>query len=215
MTKDDKDVKLDRRAFFTLGVKKAAMTAVDLAQTRVVQRSKRYIRPPFALAELDFLIKCTRCTACIEACPQDIIFPLSARLGVEVVSTPALDLSAGACLLCEGWPCVSACEVKALQLPEPSSPNASGEGDDEEDQPLVPHLALATIDPAHCLPFSGPECGACGSACPIEGAIEWEMTKPKINADLCCGCAQCREACITDPKSILMRSAKSRERAAG
>ncbi len=215
MTKEDKDLKLDRRAFFTLGMKKAAKTAVDLAQTRVVQRAKRYIRPPFALAELDFLIKCTRCTACIEACPQEIIFPLSARLGVEVVATPALDLSAGACLLCEDWPCVQACEVQALQLPEPSGLKSSGEGDDQSDQPLVPDLALAAIDPAHCLPFAGPECGACGSACPIEGAIEWEMTQPKINADLCCGCAQCREACITEPKSILMRSVQVEEEAIG
>ncbi|MCF6200130.1 MAG: 4Fe-4S binding protein [Hyphomicrobiaceae bacterium] len=198
MTKDDKDVQLDRRAFFTLGVKKVARTAVDLAQTRVVQRAKRYIRPPFALAELDFLIKCTRCSACIEACPQDIIFPLSARLGVEVVSTPALDLLAGACLLCEDWPCVRACEVEALQLPERS--------DDEGEQLAAPRLALAVIDPVHCLPFSGPECGVCGSACPIEGAIEWEMTKPKINEELCCGCAQCRAACITEPKAVLMRS---------
>jgi len=198
MTKDQKNVELDRRDFFRLGIKKAAKTAVDLAQTRVVQRAKRYIRPPFALAELDFIIKCTRCTACIEACPQDIIFPLSTRLGVEVMSTPALDLLAGACLLCEDWPCVRACEVKALQLPEPSA--------DEKEPITAPRLGLAVIDPAHCLPFSGPECGACGAACPIKGAIEWEMTKPKINEELCCGCAQCHAACITDPKAILMRS---------
>ncbi|MCP4934449.1 MAG: hypothetical protein GY927_09655 [bacterium] len=193
MSSDEKDEKLDRRAFFTLGIKKTAKAAVNIAQARVEQRAKNFIRPPFAIEELDFLLKCTRCDACIKACPHEIIFPLSARLGVEVVSTPALDLLSGACHLCDGWPCVVACEPQALQLPSDLEP---------DEEVAHPHLAIATIIAQTCLPFSGPECGACGSVCPVPGAIKWDMTRPTINEEICIGCAQCREACITEPKSI-------------
>ncbi len=190
--------KLDRRAFFSLGLKKTAKVAVDLAQSRVEKRARRFIRPPFALNELDFLIKCSRCDACIKACPQEIIFPLPARLGVEVVSTPALDLLSGACHLCGDWPCVSACEPQALRFPNLE--------EESEEKPL-PRLATAFINKESCLPYSGPECGACGSVCPVPGVLTWDMTKPEINRLTCIGCAQCREACITEPKSITLRSA--------
>lgn len=200
MVRNEEDDKLDRRAFFTLGMKKTAKAAVDLAQNRVEQRARHFIRPPFAIDELDFLIKCTRCEACIKACPQEIIFPLTARLGIEVLSTPALDLMSNACLLCKDWPCVQACEGNALLSPQPM--------EDGKEEASAPRLAMASIDPEHCLPYSGPECGACHSACPIPGAINWDMTRPKINEVLCSGCAQCREACITMPKAITINATK-------
>jgi formate hydrogenlyase subunit 6/NADH:ubiquinone oxidoreductase subunit I len=37
----------------------------------------------------------------------------------------------------------------------------------------------------------------------VPGALEWDGGgRPTINATLCTGCAQCREACIVDPKAI-------------
>ncbi len=194
---DNNEPSLDRRSFFRLGARKAAKTAVDMADKRVEERTKLFVRPPFAIKELDFLLRCTRCTDCITACPHQTIFPLSARLGVEVVSTPALDLTNKACHLCEGWPCVSACKTEALVLP------IAEIGEDEQPLPIAaPKLALAIIDTSTCLPFMGPECGACGSVCPIPDAIEWDMTRPQINPALCVGCGLCRESCVTDPKSI-------------
>ena len=210
---------MDRRAFFKLGVRNVTTAAVDAVEARASALAKRYIRPPFAVGELDFLLKCSRCGDCIDACPHDTIFPLSARLGAQVVSTPALDLLNGACHLCEDWPCVQVCKSGALTLPEfaeeappsqapPSQTieHTSGDGGAKgqaQSGPL-PLLAIAKIDTAICLPYLGPECGACGSACPVPGALTWDMSRPQINHDICTGCALCRRACITTPKAILI-----------
>jgi ferredoxin-type protein NapG len=187
---------MDRRDFFRRGFGQAAEAAVKAVDKRVADKAKHWIRPPFALPELDFLLACTRCNACIEACPHDVLFPLAARLGADVVKTPAMDLLSKGCHLCEDWPCVSACEAKALVLSEP----------DDKGNIVVKPFAVAEINVDRCLPYSGPECGACGYVCPVEGALVFENEKPIINIDDCVGCALCREACIVEDKAINITS---------
>jgi ferredoxin-type protein NapG len=207
---------LDRRSFFTRGAGKVAKAVTDHSAEQVRKNASRWIRPPFALDELEFLLACTRCDACIDACPHGVIFPLSAKLGAKVTSTPGMDLLNKGCHLCEGWECVTACEAGALKLPqkheseqqnELSVPDAYGEQYKER---FVPKIANAVINKETCLPYSGPECGAC-KVCPVEGAMEWIMEKPEINQSLCTGCALCREACIVDPKAILITSKYQKE----
>ena len=190
---------MERRAFFHRALRKTGESVVKHADAHARQRATHWIRPPFALGELEFLLACTRCSDCFEACSYAVIFPLPARLGAQVVGTPAMDLLNRSCHLCEDWPCVSACEHHALKIPE------SG---DEDPTPL-PRLALAWIDTDRCLPYSGPECGACASSCPVSGALEWELEKPRINQAACTGCALCREACIVEPKAIGVDSINS------
>ena len=187
---------MDRRDFFRTGMQQAARLAVQLADETVVQRSRHWIRPPFARAELEFLLACTRCDKCIESCPHDVIFKLPARLGAQVVDTPALDILNKGCHLCDDWPCVNACEPKALQLPVP----------DEDTGLPLPKLAHAEINTSSCLPYLGPECGVCKSACPVAGAMTWDMEKPSINPELCTGCGLCREVCIVEPKAVNITS---------
>ncbi len=173
---------LNRRAFFTAGWSKAA-------EKTNARRSRRWLRPPHALPELEFLIKCTGCGDCIDACPNDVLFPLPAKSGQRVENTPAMDLLNRGCHMCDGWPCVLACEPEALKLLEQPSP--------------MPKLAQVAIDTETCLAYLGPECGACAHACPVPGALRWEGgIKPVIKTDLCTGCALCREACIVEPKAI-------------
>ncbi len=183
---------MDRRDFFRRGFGKATEAAVKVADKRANIRAKHWIRPPFAVPELDFLLACTRCNACIEACPHDVVFPLAARLGADVVNTPALDLLKKGCHLCEDWPCVNACEVNALVLPEA----------EQNEHITIPGFASAEIDTKVCLPYSGPECGACESACPVKDALIFELEKPVIDLEHCVGCALCREACIVEDKAI-------------
>ena len=185
---------MDRRDFFRRGLGKAAEVAVKGAEKRVTERAKHWIRPPFAINELEFLLACTRCDACIEACPHDVIFPLTARLGADVVNTPALDLLKKGCHLCEDWPCVNACEVKALVF--------ISDDQETDDEIKIGKFASAEINESLCLPFSGPECGACISICPVEGALVLEQEKPIIDQDSCVGCALCREVCIVEEKAI-------------
>ena len=211
---------MDRRAFFTRGAGEVAQAVTKHAAKKARDNASRWIRPPFALDELDFLLACTRCNDCADACPQNLIFPLSAKLGVKVFNTPAMDLINHGCHLCEGWPCVSACEKDALTISDLSDKGSlekdlsikEKEGVDLQDSEnnqlatrVLPIIATVTINTKTCLPYSGPECGAC-RVCPVEGAMVWDMEKPSINTFLCTGCALCREACIVEPKAINVMS---------
>ena len=125
-----------------------------------------------------------------------------------------MDLLNKGCQLCEDWPCVIACESDALKFPlrnknendievsEVSEPDKYG---DQYKERFVPKIANVFINKETCLPYSGPECGAC-RVCPVEGAMIWNMEKPEIDQALCTGCALCREACIVEPKAVIVQS---------
>jgi len=187
---------MDRRNFFKRATSKVTRVAVEKADALAQDNASRWIRPPYALDELEFLLACTRCGDCVDACEYKTIFLLPARVGAKSVGTPALDLLNKGCHLCADWPCVAACEPKALKLPDVKEPESI----------QLPCLAMAEIDVSACLPYSGPECGACVNSCPVPDALQWELEKPVINEKLCVGCGMCREACIVEPKAVLIRS---------
>lgn len=192
---------MDRREFFKRGARKATKTIVEGVEQRARKNASHWIRPPFAIEEVDFLLKCSRCDDCIEACEKGVIFPLPARYGVQVVGTPVLDLLNKSCDLCDDWPCVNACDTGTLRLPEI----------EESETIEKPKLAIAVLDEGACLPYSGPECGACQDICPVSGALVYELYKPVIVGDACVGCALCREVCIVEPKAIQIRSLYTEE----
>ena len=184
---------MERRQFFRWGLGKAIQTANYIVNQAMEPPTGRWFRPPYAQQESAFLLSCTRCDKCIIACPYGILFALPPTMGAQVAATPAMNLSSQGCHLCADWPCVAACQPHALQLPSMA----------EGATPLLPRLAQVKIDPARCLPYLGPECGACGSVCPIPDAIQWQGSRPTVEASLCVGCALCLEACITTPKAVL------------
>jgi ferredoxin-type protein NapG len=187
------DVAMKRRDFFRLGVRKVAETAARMASAGVSSATENWIRPPFALGESEFLENCTRCDKCIEACPHGVLFALPPELGNRAAATPAMDLLDRGCHMCADWPCVGACEPDALRLPDP------GEGP----PPSPAKFAEVRIDTETCLPYLGPECGACADSCPVPGALSWQDgLRPVIDEEICTGCALCRQACILDPKAI-------------
>lgn len=193
---------MKRRELFKLGAKKTAEVVYKAASAGAELRAANWFRPPFAVAEMDFLIDCTRCDKCITACPHGVLFKLPARYGVEVAGTPAMDLLVRGCHMCEDWPCVAACEPNALMMAvAQKAPQEAPEEDATPSAPL-PKLARVEIDTKTCLPYLGPECGACSDSCPVPGALQWRGTKPVIDQDACTGCALCREVCIADPKAI-------------
>ena len=192
------EIAMKRRDFFRLGVRKAAETAARIASARVSPATENWIRPPFALGESEFLENCTRCDKCIEACPHGVLFALPPELGHRAAATPAMDLLDRGCHLCADWPCVGACEPNALKLNALKLPEQ-----DDGPPPMPVKLALARINTTTCLPYSGPECGACADSCPTPGAMVWEGgLRPVIIEEICTGCALCRQTCIVDIKAI-------------
>jgi|TARA_B100001964_G_scaffold210989_1_gene245883 ferredoxin len=184
---------MKRREFLKQGVQKIVGIASELAGEEAAMGAENWLRPPFAVKELDFLLNCTRCDKCIKACPYEVLFKLPAHHGLQVVGTPAMDLLVRGCHMCRGWPCVTACEPGVLRLPD----------QDRAPSPEATKLARVTINTKICLPYLGPECGACAYACPVLGALEWEDgLRPVIKQDVCTGCALCREACIVNPKAV-------------
>jgi len=198
-----KEVDINRREFFKSALNRSTKQAVKYIDKKVNSAATHWIRPPFAITELEFLLSCTRCDACIDACPHDVIFPLSAKLGASVIGTPALDLINKGCHLCDDWPCVNACEAQALQFPEKTIKDRVN--DDHLVKIAAPKLAFAEINEEACFPYSGPECGACKSSCTIEGALIWDQQRPIIDMEFCVGCGLCREVCIVEPSAIIIK----------
>jgi len=188
---------MDRRDFFRRGAASLKNAVVEGVKTGINTQAEHWIRPPYALDELDFLLACSRCGACVEACPHNVIFSLPLRSGIKAAGTPALDLLHKGCHLCTDWPCVTACEPAALFR----SP-----ADHDEFPAPLPDIATARIETGQCLPYKGPECGACQGSCPVPEAMVWKLGKPWIDPEHCVGCGLCREACVVETKAVSIHS---------
>jgi len=133
-------------------------------------------RPPWAREERDFISSCTRCDACIDACPTAILVRADGGF-------PAVDFSRGECTFCGD--CVTHCAPRALLRP--------AEGD-------APWSFKASIGQA-CLAAAGVECRVCGENCPV-GAIRFRpriggVALPQLEAEACTGCGACFAPCPT------------------
>lgn len=208
---------LSRRFFIKQSLSKVTSIASEVVERKAAQKAKRWVRPPFAIPELDFLLACNRCGDCVSACPHEVVFALPVNRGVEVASTPALDVLNKGCHLCSDWPCVTACQTNALSFSYGKNTDnvQDDDGADSSKEALsenmpearaCPSMAKASINTAECMPYSGPECGACKGSCPIENTLVWHNEKPSIVQESCVGCGLCREACITLPNAIDMRT---------
>jgi ferredoxin-type protein NapF len=139
-------------------------------------------RSPYAAPEAAFLDLCTRCDACVSACPETVL-----RHGDG--GYPTLRFDAGECSFCAA--CVDACPTPAL------------------DQ--VEHRAWtwrARIDDA-CLATRGIVCRSCADACgqqAIRFAPQQGMSTPVVDAVNCSGCGACVGACPSS--AVVMHEAQ-------
>lgn len=133
------------------------------------------LRPPWALAEADFLAACTRCGDCVRACPTHVVVDRDAGY-------PTVDFGDGECTFCGD--CVRVCKSGALR-------RAEGQ---------APWSAKASVG-EHCLARQRVECRVCGEQCDAQ-AIRFSPQlggppTPSIDGALCTGCGACVAPCPT------------------
>jgi ferredoxin-type protein NapG len=159
----------------------------------------RYLRPPGALPELEFLDACSRCGKCVEACPADCIVIEKDKAG----GRPFIKARAAPCVVCDDLSCMKVCPTGALKL--------------VEDRAQI-RMGYATVDHWRCLrgesgeydhetgqvKISGEDCRVCIAQCPFgEDAIGVDQYHGTIEVrEGCTGCGVCERACPTEPASI-------------
>jgi ferredoxin-type protein NapG len=142
-------------------------------------------RPPGAVSEASFLAGCTRCNACIAACPVGAIVHAPAKFR-QAAGTPMIDVHHAACIMCHDTPCIAACEPRVLRAEQPRK------------------MGVAWIQNMACLAHTGSFCTVCSERCPVPGAIEVTAGKPRILEDVCTGCGVCATVCPAPVNAVVV-----------
>jgi MauM/NapG family ferredoxin protein len=196
-----------RGAFFkALGTLAAGFLA-ERVEDAVTGAGPRLLRPPGALDEFDFLVACTRCDKCLQACPQGSIF----RAGPQAVlaaGTPVLEPRVMPCYLCSNLPCITACPEGALVWPRITV------GERDLDGPAAVRLGTARVRKGRCLTWGKDDrpaeaCRICVDRCPYpDVAIRMGepdadgIAHPEVLAEACTGCGLCTFGCPTAEPAI-------------
>lgn len=143
-------------------------------------RREEIIRPPWALPESRFVDTCSRCSACVEICPERIIKRGSGGF-------PEIDFHQNGCNFC--GKCVTVCRDGALQK-----------------QPDQLPWRRAAVVAQSCISLHGVTCRACGDYC-NEQAILFKIesrgvARPIVDETKCTGCGYCVKPCPVDAVKI-------------
>jgi len=187
---------MKRRSFLkATGVGAAALAQTLVSSTNATAASNkpsmRFLRPPGALSEEDFLNRCIHCGQCGEACPNRCINYFELENGLSSLDTPYIIPREKACILC--MKCGDVCPTGAIQ---PIDKNL---------QDIVDGVKMgrAVVDRQLCLSWQGKSCGVCYRACKLPDiAIRVGMMEQPHILDDCIGCGLCERSCIQIPQAI-------------
>ncbi|MFQ5862762.1 MAG: 4Fe-4S dicluster domain-containing protein [Candidatus Brocadiales bacterium] len=186
----EEGVDVQRREFFRETLIQAADALREIAKETAVGSSRRYLRPPGAVEELEFVSLCTRCDECIKVCPHYAIRGANTDSGLALGS-PIIDPKEQPCMLCEDFPCIKACKEGALVMPER-----------REDV----RMGVAVVDEKACISGDIQFCQSCVIACPFpDEAIYMKDGKPVVSKERCTGCGICEQACMTVNSACAMK----------
>jgi len=157
---------ISRRGFvLSLAGGISVLAAVRLSNKLGSNWYHRVIRPPGALAEDEFLKRCTKCGQCMRVCPTNVIQPGSIDGGLENLWTPVLNNrigTSGCQLNCTA--CGQVCPTSAIR------PITLSEklGTDEFAKVGPIKLGTAFFDRGRCLPWAMDKpCIVCEENCPV------------------------------------------------
>lgn len=108
--RERRDALVPRRAFVKLVGEGVIVVALGGLIRFFEPNEFKFIRPPGALVEEEFLSLCIRCDKCAKVCPWGVIRPVHITEGVINAGTPILQ---GHCRRC--WLCIPVCPTGALQ----------------------------------------------------------------------------------------------------
>lgn len=177
-----------RRGFFREVVKRYVVPAAEFAEEKLDQKTSpvRLLRPPGARA--DFVDRCSKCHACVDACPADAIRPLQSS-DETLALTPVIRADTQPCVVCDDLACMPACPTGALEV-------LSRE---------AIRMGLARIDLDQCERTHNVDCTVCVDLCPIgDKALKLDERGNVFVGDACVGCGVCEHACPTRPRAIVV-----------
>ncbi len=179
----DKSIDRGRREFFKKAFSSLGNTVREIVKSKanIVPETKRFIRPPGAVGNKEFLSLCTRCDECVKACPHYSIRKLNKDFDIAD-GTPIVLPEETPCYLCNDFPCIKACKEGAL----------AGVNDKEDVK-----MGKAYINNSNCMAWGAQFCEHCVRNCPVPGAIYLDEGRPIVRRDRCVGCGICENVCNT------------------
>jgi len=165
-------------------------TPVPQKASTVKEKKTSPVTPPGSTGIENFISKCTACSLCVSACPNNVLVPSFDQYGIAGIMQPHMDYHKGFCAY-ECTRCLEICPTGALLplLPEAKKLTKIGKAIFVRENCIVETEHTA--------------CGACAESCPTKAVhmvpFIGNLTIPETNDDICIGCGHCEHACPVTP----------------